>query len=796
LVMNDNMDLGSNRIINLEDPVNPLDAVNKRWHTLANLQDAAFTSPTDASFLTFTGTGTSTVNAAMTGDVTVTRSGNTITSAITAGSIVNADISTTAAVAQSKLSMNSAVAAASGTSGTPAAIQASLGLASFDSANFAVANGWVGIKDNGVALGEIAQIAGRSVVANSSISAGNVGAVLMSEVVNLGAAVKKSQYSALGYLRRINAGDFAQDSSYEVVNDSSGNVVNTLVRRDSNGDFSANIANLASLRIDSKSVIDTELLNAGNNAGIITLNSYKGAAAITLGDGDVASDRKNIYRNDEHVFQSQSGLTGGIVNVGTLTTGASGTAGSLIGLWSLSSGSIFNATSGELRSSTLSTGSSGTAGTITGAWSLGTNSTLTVGTGSIDARTGTLFTDTLNAGATNAVATVTGTWSVGAGSTFVATSVTGQANSATITASSTNTVNNIVQRDASGNFTAGTITAALTGNAATATSAARWTTARTITLSGDVTGSVSIDGSADVSITTTIGGNQVALGDDTIGQYARTITASGSGITITTPASGDGTDYTVTSNATNNNTGSTIVFRDASGNFSAGTITANLTGTASQATNSANVFVSASSVNGVFYLPFFAGASNDNKPLSYDADLQYNPGTNTLTVGTGGTGTISGSLSGNANTATTASALVTTSGYRVGSFGVGIDASASNDGNIRATGNITAYASSDRNLKENITVIDNALGKLRSISGVMFDWTDSYIESQGGADGYFVRKHDTGVIAQDVEKVLPEVVATKVDGFKAVQYEKLAGIIIQAINELADQVEELKKKLD
>jgi hypothetical protein len=796
LVMNDDMDLGSNNIINVADPVNAGDAVNKGWTRISNLQDGTLTTPADASLLSFTGTGTNFVNASLTGDVTVTRSGNTLTSAITAGSIVNADISTTAAVAQSKLSMNAAVAAVAATSGTTAAIQASLGLASFDSANFIVSNGWVGIKDNGVALTEIAQIAGRSVVANNNIAAGNVTAVLMSDVINNGGAVKKSQYSAVGYIKRTNAGDFAQDSSYEVVNDSTGNVVNTLVRRDSNGDFAANIANFASLRIDSKTVIDTELLNAGNNSGIITLNSYKGTTAITLGDGDLVSDRKNFYRNDEHVFQSQSGLIGGTINAGTLTTGAVATAGTLIGVWGLSTGSILNTSLGELRTTTLTTGNVATAGTITGAWSLGSNSTLTVGTGSIDARTGTLFTDTLDAGSTSAAATVTGTWTVGVGSTFVATTVVNQANSATIAAATTNTANNIVRRDASGNFAAGTITAALTGNASTASTAARWTNARTITLSGDVTGSVSLDGSADVTISTTVGGNTVTLGDDTIGQYARTVVASGSGITITTANASDGTDYTVTSNATNLNTASTIVLRDASGNFTAGTITADLTGTASSATNAANVFLTASAVNGTFYLPFFSGNSNANKALSFDADLQYNPSTNTLTVGSGGTGTISASLSGNASTATTASTLVTNAGYQVGSLGVGIAATSANDGNIRATGNVTAYASSDRNLKENIVVINNALGKLKSISGVMFDWTDSYIESQGGEDGYFVRRHDTGVIAQDVEQVLPEVVATRKDGYKAVQYEKLAGIIIQAINELADQVEELKKKIN
>jgi hypothetical protein len=143
-----------------------------------------------------------------------------------------------------------------------------------------------------------------------------------------------------------------------------------------------------------------------------------------------------------------------------------------------------------------------------------------------------------------------------------------------------------------------------------------------------------------------------------------------------------------------------------------------------------------------------------------------------------------------------ATASLTGSAYpQYSSLGVGTAASATT-GEIRATNEITAYYSSDRNLKENIQPIENALGKLRQITGVMFDWTDEEIERRGGEDDYFVRKHDTGIIAQDVEVVLPEVVATRPDGHKAVKYEKMAGLIIQAINELADQVDEIKKRLN
>ncbi len=137
----------------------------------------------------------------------------------------------------------------------------------------------------------------------------------------------------------------------------------------------------------------------------------------------------------------------------------------------------------------------------------------------------------------------------------------------------------------------------------------------------------------------------------------------------------------------------------------------------------------------------------------------------------------------------------TAASVQFGSFGVGTAASGTT-GEIRATNEVTAYFASDERLKENIVVIDDALGKLKQIRGVMYDWKDSHIQSRGGLDDYFVRKHDTGVIAQDVEKVLPEVVAERPDGTKAVRYEKLAGIMIQAINELADQVEEIKKRLN
>ena len=158
---------------------------------------------------------------------------------------------------------------------------------------------------------------------------------------------------------------------------------------------------------------------------------------------------------------------------------------------------------------------------------------------------------------------------------------------------------------------------------------------------------------------------------------------------------------------------------------------------------------------------------------------------------TGSASTVVGFTGSKGDTGFTGSGYGTSASVQMGSLGVGTAASGTS-GEIRATNEITAYYTSDKTFKNNIVPIENALAKLRMITGVMFDWSDEYIESRGGVDGYFVRKHDTGIIAQDVEKVLPEVVAVREDGTLAVKYEKMMGLIVQAINELADDVDKLK----
>lgn len=171
--------------------------------------------------------------------------------------------------------------------------------------------------------------------------------------------------------------------------------------------------------------------------------------------------------------------------------------------------------------------------------------------------------------------------------------------------------------------------------------------------------------------------------------------------------------------------------------------------------------------------------------------------------GVGASGTWGISISGSASSASsattatvagTANALNTSGSYQVGSLGVGTPASAI-VGEIRATGDITAYFASDVRLKENIRPIYGALHSVREIGGKYFNWRDDHLAARGGEDDLFVRKADFGVIAQDVERAFPLAVRTRPDGHMAVDYAKLIALAFQAIVELKAELDTLRAQV-
>jgi hypothetical protein len=208
-----------------------------------------------------------------------------------------------------------------------------------------------------------------------------------------------------------------------------------------------------------------------------------------------------------------------------------------------------------------------------------------------------------------------------------------------------------------------------------------------------------------------------------------------------------------------------------------------------------------------YFNVFLEAAGSMRAPIFYDSDntgyyLNPNGNSNFDTVVTGvmyfasnrNTDSSSAPLQAYSNNGSGATMAFHRSGAYAVNFGLDSDnvmriggwsASANRwqldmSGNMTVAGNVTAY--SDVRLKDNIRVIDNALNKLKEIRGVYFTRKDQDDKA----------KVHTGVIAQEVELVLPEVVSEDNEGKKNVAYGNMVGLLIEAIKEQQLQIEELK----
>jgi trimeric autotransporter adhesin len=172
----------------------------------------------------------------------------------------------------------------------------------------------------------------------------------------------------------------------------------------------------------------------------------------------------------------------------------------------------------------------------------------------------------------------------------------------------------------------------------------------------------------------------------------------------------------------------------------------------------------------------------------------YNGSSAVTIANTGVTSNVAGtgvSVSGatGAVTISIGQSVATSANAQFNSLGIGMAASAT-AGRIDATNDIVAYSSSDIRFKENITPIENALEKISKISGNTYDWKEEN-KVEHGYEG-----SDVGVIAQEIEEVLPQLVQTRENGYKAVKYDKLVALLIEGIKEQQSQIEELRNKIN
>jgi len=494
-------------------------------------------------------------------------------------------------------------------------------------------------------------------------------------------------------------------------------------------------------------------------ARTIAGQSFDGSANITIAATDLSDTNQSLSTSDNVTFADLT-LSGDLTVNGTTTTVASTNTTITDNLIELNSGAASNANDTGIL---IERGSTGDNAII--AWdesadkfTVGTTTATADSTGNLTITTGTLV--------ANVEGNVTG-------------DVTGNADTAT-TLETARTIGG-VSFDGSANINLPGVNTAgnqdTSGNAATATTLE---TARTI-------GGTSFDGSANIAVNLAATATALAT--------ARTI----HGVSFDGTANIDLTevvqDTVGAMFSSNTESGITVTYQDGDGtiDLTVGTLNQNTTGSAATLTTprafSLTGDVTASGVNfdGSGAVALSTSIAANTVGIS---ELNVTDGSSGQFLQTNGSGTLTFAT---VTTPTLASLnLDTDDDVQFDSFGVGTAASGTT-GEIRATNDVTAFYSSDVALKEDIVNISNPLDAVEKLNGVLFNWKQSYIDQRGGEDGYFVRRKDVGVIAQDVEKVLPEAVATRSDGVKAVKYDRLTCLLIEAVKALKLEIEELKK---
>lgn len=273
-------------------------------------------------------------------------------------------------------------------------------------------------------------------------------------------------------------------------------------------------------------------------------------------------------------------------------------------------------------------------------------------------------------------------------------------------------------------------------------------------------------------------------------------TITGTGLTI----SNDILPASITSNITGNSATATTWAAARTVTFAGGDVTGNFSINGSADVGSVNLTVADNSHNHTVanitnlqttlngYLPLSGGTLTNHINVTYQKEIKFNNAVSPTAY----------SFIKHGSYATNSNAFVIYSvGNHIVSLGTGSNSWSIVDGittkvtidkssgNITTIGDITAFGTiSDIRRKENIVKIDNALDKISKVSG----YTYNYIGDETPM---------TGVIAQELEEVLPEVVyeTEMVDGTssKAVRHGNIVGLLIEAIKELKAEVEELKK---
>lgn len=340
----------------------------------------------------------------------------------------------------------------------------------------------------------------------------------------------------------------------------------------------------------------------------------------------------------------------------------------------------------------------------------------------------------------------------------------GTARTFAVDATSSNTASKVVARDSNGDFSSRNITAT-----------------KFVKSSGTSSQFLKADGSID---------SNSYLTSSNVGNGTLTLSA-GTGVSLSaTPQFGANQSanktITVSTNATTSNTANAIVLRSSTGGINVGAVSA------SSVSLSGNITASGFLVSGqtgflkadgtVDTTSYLSNGNIKDPQITFSASGSgFSLGaTQSFTLNQAGTATIAFAI--NSSSANTGSTLVFRNSN--GDFSArNITISNLSAASVTASGTITALdynSTSDLNLKTNISKVTNALDLIENINGVSFKWKQSGDNSMG-------------VIAQEVEKVLPELINNS-NEYKSVNYNGLIAVLIESIKELKAEIKELKNK--
>jgi hypothetical protein len=355
LTMTGDLPLGNHRITGLRTSTIATDAATVDYvntqvggkSSLSLLTDVSFATVTLASaeVLIYDVSTSKWTNRTIYGDITLTYNPGTLTltSSITANTIVNSMVSSSAAIDQSKLSLVAATTRANATGIT----QANLGVASFNSAVFTSTNGWVDIvastsTSTGVTFSKMQYIPNGTLLGNRSGSTGSITTVTPAQVVTDGDGIKNALFNSTGVMV-VSTVTSGNASGYTVIGYTTSGENSKIVQTGVSGEIDA-----AQLKVDHYKIIDT--LPSGLNTAATTkvILTTPGNFDFLTSVGDSAANTiTSIYGT---LDVSGSGVNSSL-KATTITTGASSTAGTLTGTWTLAPGSSLDTTSGSFTSS-------------------------------------------------------------------------------------------------------------------------------------------------------------------------------------------------------------------------------------------------------------------------------------------------------------------------------------------------------------------------------------------------------------------------------------------------------------